>query len=40
MKYPIAIVDRLLELYGSNIGFAYDIMCAFIKTLTKSSLGA
>ena len=40
MKYPIAIVDRLLELYGSDIGLAYDIMCAFIKTVTRSSLGA
>lgn len=40
MKYPIAIVDRLLKLYGSDIRLAYDIMCAFMKTLAKSSLGA
>lgn len=40
MKYPIAIVDRLLDLYGSDIGLAYNIMCAFIKTLAKSSFGA
>jgi Kyakuja-Dileera-Zisupton transposase len=40
MKYPLAVVDRLLELYGSDIGLTYDIMCAFIKTLEKSSLGA
>lgn len=39
MKYPIAVVDRLVELYGSDIGLGYDIMCAFIKTLGKSSLG-
>lgn len=40
MKYQIAVVDCLLELYGSDIGLAYDIMCAFIKTVTRSSLGA
>ena len=39
MKYPIAIVDRLFEIYGADIGLGYDIMCAFIKTLGKSSLG-
>ena len=40
IKYPIAIVDRLLELYRSNIGLAYDIMCEFMKTVPRSSLGA
>jgi Kyakuja-Dileera-Zisupton transposase len=40
MEYPIVIIDHLLELYGSDIGLAYDIMCAFIKTVTRSSLGA
>jgi hypothetical protein len=40
MKYPITIIDWLLDLYGSDIGLAYNIMCAFIKTLAKSSLGA
>ena len=40
MKYPLAVINRLLELYGSDIGLSYDIMCAFIKTLEKSSLGA
>jgi Kyakuja-Dileera-Zisupton transposase len=40
MKYPLAIVKRLLDQYGSDIGLGYDIMCAFITTLAKSSLGS
>jgi hypothetical protein len=40
MKYPLAIVNRLLDQYGSDIGLGYDIMCGFIKTLMQSSLGA
>ncbi|KAG2116140.1 hypothetical protein DEU56DRAFT_874197 [Suillus clintonianus] len=32
-KYPLAIVDQLLTVYGRNGGFAYDIGCAFAKTL-------
>jgi Kyakuja-Dileera-Zisupton transposase len=40
MKYPIAVVNRLLDQYGKDIGLGYDIMCAFIKTLLRSSLGA
>ncbi|KAF8205106.1 hypothetical protein BJ912DRAFT_1018326 [Pholiota molesta] len=39
MKYPIAIIDRLLAQYGSDICMGYDIMCAFIKTLSRSVLG-
>ncbi|KAJ6485506.1 hypothetical protein DFH09DRAFT_1339787 [Mycena vulgaris] len=40
MKYPLAIVAKLFELYGADAGIGYDIMCAFIKTLLCSSLGA
>jgi len=40
VKYPIAIVDRLIDMYGPDICLGYDIMCAFIKTLTRSCLGA
>jgi hypothetical protein len=40
MKYPLAIVRRLLDEFGSDIGLGYDIMCAFFKTLLRSSLGA
>jgi Kyakuja-Dileera-Zisupton transposase len=40
MKYPLAIVKHLYDIYGSDICLGYDIMCAFWTTLTKSSLGA
>ncbi|KAF7369452.1 hypothetical protein MVEN_00274600 [Mycena venus] len=40
MKYPLAMVKRLLDEYGADIGLGYDIMCAFFKTLLRSSLGA
>ncbi|KAJ7692021.1 hypothetical protein B0H14DRAFT_3531662 [Mycena olivaceomarginata] len=39
MKYPLAMVKRLLDEYGADIGLGYDIMCAFFKTLLRSSLG-
>ncbi|KAJ7143242.1 hypothetical protein C8R46DRAFT_1233018 [Mycena filopes] len=39
MKYPLAILKRLLDRYGKDIGIGYDIMCAFFKTLLRSSLG-
>jgi hypothetical protein len=38
-KYPLAIVNRLLNKYGQRLGCAYDIGCAFDGTLRKSSLG-
>ncbi|KAG1895322.1 uncharacterized protein F5891DRAFT_960402 [Suillus fuscotomentosus] len=38
-KYPIAIIDKLLTVYGKNGGCAYDIGCAFSKTLANSTLG-
>jgi hypothetical protein len=40
MKYSLAIVNELFHRYCFNIGLGYDIMCAFIKTLLRSSLGA
>ncbi|KAJ7679874.1 hypothetical protein B0H14DRAFT_3681713 [Mycena olivaceomarginata] len=40
MKYPLAIVKKLLDEYGADICLGYDIMCAFFKTLSRSSLGA
>ncbi|KAJ7734413.1 hypothetical protein B0H16DRAFT_1225125, partial [Mycena metata] len=39
MKYPLAMVKRLLDRYGKDIGLGYNIMCAFFKTLLRSSLG-
>jgi hypothetical protein len=38
MKYPLAVVNRLLDQYGTDIRLGYDIMCMFIKTLLRSSL--
>ncbi|KAJ6620183.1 hypothetical protein B0H10DRAFT_2360931 [Mycena sp. CBHHK59/15] len=40
MKYPLAMVKFLLDHYGADIGLGYDIMCAFFKTLRRSSLGS
>ncbi|KAJ7796714.1 hypothetical protein B0H14DRAFT_2390399 [Mycena olivaceomarginata] len=40
MKYPLAVVNSLLDMYGPDIGLGYNIMCAFWKTLHRSSLGA
>ncbi|KAJ7088984.1 hypothetical protein C8R44DRAFT_892604 [Mycena epipterygia] len=40
MKYPLAMVKWMLDHYGGDIGLGYDIMCAFWKTLKRSSLGA
>ncbi|KAF8344863.1 hypothetical protein F5887DRAFT_1061987 [Amanita rubescens] len=39
-KYPLAIVNRLMNEVGNNIGCAYDIGCTFQKTVQNSSLGA
>ncbi|KAL0571876.1 hypothetical protein V5O48_010096 [Marasmius crinis-equi] len=36
MKYPLAIVNKLLERYGEDLGLGYDIMCAFYKTMQQS----
>ncbi|ESK96792.1 hypothetical protein Moror_6664 [Moniliophthora roreri MCA 2997] len=36
MKYPLAIIDALIDHYGEDLGVAYDIMCAFYKTLLRS----
>ncbi|KIK35799.1 hypothetical protein CY34DRAFT_95461, partial [Suillus luteus UH-Slu-Lm8-n1] len=38
-KYPLALMNRLLSVYGVNGGCAYDIGCAFTKTLANSSIG-
>ncbi|KAG9310199.1 hypothetical protein JVU11DRAFT_9839 [Chiua virens] len=38
-KYPLAVIDHLLTVYGSNGGLAYDIGCAFATTLANSVLG-
>ena len=37
-KYPLAIVNRLIDILGQKVGCAYDIGCAFSQTLENSSL--
>ncbi|THG92889.1 hypothetical protein EW026_g8177, partial [Hermanssonia centrifuga] len=38
-KYPIAIVAKILEVFGSDTCGGYDIGCSFNTTLANSSLG-
>jgi len=38
-KYPLAIVEVLLQAFGEGIGGGYDIGCKFKKTLASSPLG-
>ncbi|KAG2112648.1 uncharacterized protein F5147DRAFT_572181 [Suillus discolor] len=38
-KYLLAIIEKLLTVYGKNGGCAYDIRCTFSKMLSNSSLG-
>ncbi|KAF7371676.1 hypothetical protein MVEN_00023800 [Mycena venus] len=37
-KYPLAIVDELLDMFGKNLGIGYDIGCHFEATIKKSLL--
>jgi hypothetical protein len=39
MKYPLACLNKLFDLYGPDLGLGYDIMCDFMKTVAASSLG-
>ncbi|KAJ7129039.1 hypothetical protein C8R43DRAFT_896829 [Mycena crocata] len=38
-KYPLAVVEELLDVFGMNIGAGYDIGCHFGATVDKSELG-
>ncbi|KAK7030347.1 hypothetical protein VNI00_014204 [Paramarasmius palmivorus] len=38
MKYPLAIVNSLIDKYGKKLGIGYDIWCAFVKTLHRSPM--
>ncbi|KAG1806949.1 hypothetical protein EV424DRAFT_1474248 [Suillus variegatus] len=38
-KYLLAVVSKLLEVFGSNLGGGYDIGCQFRTTLDNSSIG-
>ncbi|KAG2051365.1 hypothetical protein BDR06DRAFT_983635 [Suillus hirtellus] len=37
-KYPLALMNQLLSIFGANGRCTYDIGCAFTKTLANSSL--
>ncbi|KAH7905970.1 hypothetical protein BJ138DRAFT_1016947 [Hygrophoropsis aurantiaca] len=39
MKYPLVSMRKLLDVFGSDILYGYDIKCAFKKILLRSSLG-
>lgn len=39
MKYPLAIINRMIEVYGTGFQYGYDIACAFEKILRRSRLG-
>ncbi|KAG2104996.1 hypothetical protein BD769DRAFT_1630812 [Suillus cothurnatus] len=38
-KYPLAVISKLLEVYGKQLGGVYDIGCQFKTMLNNSSLG-
>ncbi|KAG1804163.1 uncharacterized protein BJ212DRAFT_1449816 [Suillus subaureus] len=38
-KYPLAVVARMLKVFGDDLGAGYDISCQFKITLNNSSLG-
>ncbi|KAJ7043626.1 hypothetical protein C8F04DRAFT_1251032 [Mycena alexandri] len=37
-KYPLALVNELLDAYGKKFGLGYDISCHFQETIKKSNL--
>ncbi|KAG1844376.1 hypothetical protein F4604DRAFT_1884456 [Suillus subluteus] len=38
-KYPLAVMSKLMDMFGKKLGGGYDISCQFRITLDKSSLG-
>ena len=38
-KYPLAIVAKMLEVFGQDLALGYDIGCRFETTIKKSPLG-
>jgi hypothetical protein len=38
-KYPLAVVEELLDAFGMNLGMGYDVGCHFRATVANSSLG-
>ena len=38
-KYGLAVVNKLIDIFGADLGEGYDIGCHFKTTINKSSLG-
>ncbi|KAG1763541.1 hypothetical protein EDD22DRAFT_979344 [Suillus occidentalis] len=38
-KYPLAVISKLLDVFGKDLGGGYDIGCRFKTTLSRSVLG-
>ena len=38
-KYPLAVVNKLIDCFGSNLAAGYDINCSFAMTLFNSTVG-
>jgi hypothetical protein len=38
-KYPLAVVAKLLSVFGKDLGGGFDIGCRFKTTLAQSPLG-
>ncbi|KAG2144433.1 uncharacterized protein EDB93DRAFT_1087608, partial [Suillus bovinus] len=39
MKYPLATINRLMDVFAEQFLYGYDIKCAFHSILQRSSLG-
>lgn len=39
-KYPLAVVSKLLNVFGEGLGGSYDIGCKFKTTLARSMIGS
>ena len=39
MKYLLAVINKLTDVYGPDLLVGYDIACAFSRTVVNSTLG-
>ncbi|KAI0683426.1 hypothetical protein BC835DRAFT_1295917, partial [Cytidiella melzeri] len=39
-KYPLSVINKLMAVFGSCVGLAYDVGCDTSKTVMSSSLRA
>ena len=40
MKYPLTIIDKMMNVYRTDFQYRYDIACVFHKILLRTSLSA